>query len=100
MKKYITNPFRVNQEVICINANFPCVITTEEDKSCIGKIPPTHPKKWEQLSIDEILGEYLRFGKYDNESFMWWMHTHFKPLDEMTEEDVVQKNLELFKEKN
>lgn len=96
---YIENPFSEGQEVMCISEDFPCIIATGEDKSGMGAIPPHHPKKWEKLCIDEILGEYLRFEKYDiPTSYNWWKHTRFKAIEEMTEEDVVEKNVELFYE--
>lgn len=100
---YIENPFKVGQLVICINENFPVVATTLEDKSIIGTITKNHPKEGEQLEIDEILGEFLRFSMYDEETcYNWWMHTHFKILEDLTDEEhteyVVHKNVKLFNE--
>lgn len=99
---YIPNPFKEGDAVICINEHFPVFQTTEEDKSIIGTMPKTHPKIGEQLVIDEILGEFLRFDVYDGLNFNWWIHTHFKKSDEMTEEDeveaIVNKNVRLFNE--
>lgn len=88
------NPFHEGQTVVCINTNFPEMITTSEDKSRIGKIPPNHPKIGERLCIDEILGEFLRFDKYDiPESFNWWKYTHFAPIDDQGIEESISELL-------
>lgn len=81
-------------EVICISEYFPVWKTTEEDKSIIGTHPHSHPKKGEILTIDETLGEFLRFEKYDTHTFNWWHHSRFKKC----ELDVIEKNVELFHE--
>lgn len=85
---YIENPFSVGQSVVCINDYFPMVITTA-DKERIGTLPTVHPKRNELLVIDEILGEYLRFNKYDCDDvnlpdygWRWWKHTHFAAIQE------------------
>lgn len=79
MEKEITNPFSEGQEVVCVSEAFPCIIATGEDKTCVGKQAPAHPHLGEEIIIDEILGDFLRFDKYDtNESFMWWHHTRFR----------------------
>lgn len=56
---------------------------------CIGGIPkyPT-PKKGEVNIIDEMLGDYLRFEKYDGETVNWWHHTSFKPVSEVEQETL------------
>lgn len=86
---YIDNPFKVGQTVVCIRDCFPRIITTGQDKSGLGKIPDVHPKREEVLVIDEILGEYLRFDKYDcydethpDFGWRWWKHTAFAPIQE------------------
>lgn len=85
---YIENPFTVGQSVVCINDHFSLVITTA-DKERICTLPPVHPKLNEHLVIDEILGEYLRFDKYDCDDvnhpdfgWRWWRHTHFAAIQE------------------
>jgi len=43
------------------------------------------------LVIDEILGEFLRFDKYDTEeSYNWWKSDRFAPI---TEEEIVMEEL-------
>lgn len=101
MKKEITNPFTEGQEVICVSEDFPCFLATGEDKSPVGKQAPVHPKLGETIAIDEILGDYLRFIKYDtDESFMWWHHSRFRANDaiddEAATESIVKKNVRLF----
>ena len=85
---YIENPFSVGQSVVCIRDFFP-MVTTTADKSRIGTVPPVHPVLNETLVIDEILGKYLRFGKYDcwdvnhpDYGWRWWKHTSFCALKE------------------
>lgn len=73
------NLFKEGQNVVCINDSFPWI---EE----YGGIGPAikHPKKDEVLVIDEILGEFLRFDKYDTEqSVNWWLATHFAPIEQI-----------------
>ena len=76
------NPFGEGDKVVCISESFPLFRTTEEDKSQIGIMPANHPKKNEVLTIDEILGTFLRFSKYDTENWEWWHHTRFVPFDD------------------
>lgn len=94
---YIENPFYEGQKFVCISDNFPVVATTD-NKSLIGTQPNFHPKKGEILTIDEILGEYLRFIKYDiheethpEYGFRWWKHTRFEPLLEIEESELEVK---------
>jgi len=81
------------QKVVCISENFPVHATTLEDKSDIGKQAPVHPIKGETLIIDEMLGDFLRFDKYDTYSFNWWHSSRFRPIDEIEIklEDVIHK---------
>lgn len=74
-----SQPFYVGQEVVCINDSFPKIRTTNEDKSTLGQKAEFHPKKNEELVIDEILGPFLRFDKYDSDTigFQWWHHSAF-----------------------
>jgi hypothetical protein len=83
---YIGNPFKVGQYAICVNDNFPDIITTG-DKSQIGMHPAAFPRKNEICHVDEIRGEFLRFDEYDcndenHPEFgcRWWIHTHFKQI--------------------
>lgn len=57
---YIENPFHVGQTVVCINDQFHLSISTG-DKRWIGTRAIDHPALNEVLTIDEILGEFLRF---------------------------------------
>jgi len=74
--------FYEGQKVVCISESFPVFKTTEEDKSKIGQQAPMHPVKGETLVIDEMLGDFLRFDKYDTDAFNWWHSSRFRPLDE------------------
>lgn len=89
-------------DVICISEAFPEWKTTDEDKSRIGTTPAHHPKKGEIITIDEVLGDFIRFDKYDiPESFNWWHHSRFRKVEDADCEEsidaVVHKNVELFK---
>lgn len=91
------NSFYVDQCVVCINDNFPMVITTG-DKSRIGTHADACPKIGEVLSIDEILGEFIRFDKYDchdethpDYGWRWFKHTHFRAATENETEDYFQQ---------
>lgn len=88
-------------EVICISEDFPVWKTTEEDKSIIGTKPNFHPQKGEILTIDETLGEFIKFDKYDNDHVNWWHHSRFRKVEDIDDEAamdaVVHKNVKLFK---
>ena len=76
--------FYEGQKVVCVSDNFPIISTTDADKTIIGTHPKNHPQIGETLVIDEMLGdEWLRFDKYDNESFNWWNYLKFRPWDEI-----------------
>lgn len=75
--------FYEGQKVVCINDNFPCKSTTETDKSIVGTHPKVHPEIGETLVIDEILGDWLRFNKYDTDAYNWWHNSRFKPIDDI-----------------
>jgi hypothetical protein len=66
--------------------------TTLKDKSDIGKQAPIHPQKGETLITDEILGDFLRFRKYDTDAFNWWHISRFRPIDEI---EIKSENYEL-----
>lgn len=90
------NNFKEGQKVVCISERFPLHKTTQTDKSNIGTQATNHPKKGEIIVIDEILGEFLRFDKYDtNESFNWWKADRFAPIDEaeLSIDDLINENL-------
>lgn len=76
-----SQPFYEGQEVVCIDDDFPMIRTTNKDKSELGQKAVFHPKKYEELVIDEILGPFLRFNKYDSDEFgfQWWHHSAFAP---------------------
>ena len=83
------------QKVVCISESFPVHATTEVDKSIIGNQAPIHPVKGETLVIDEILGDFFRFDKYDsNESFNWWHCTRFRPLDDFIITESVESEMQ------
>lgn len=96
---YIENPFKAGQEVVCIKDSFPCLVTTG-DKSQIGSMPDRHPVKGEHLVIDEILGEYLRFEKYDEPDqsridygWHWWKHTQFAAVQDDDEQETEEDRI-------
>jgi len=71
--------FNEGQKVMCISQDFPVI----KKYGGIGEEAKDTPKKNEVLVIDEILGEFLRFDKYDtNESYNWWKSDRFAPIDE------------------
>lgn len=74
-----SQPFYEGQEVVCIKDNNKLIITTETDKSRLGEKATFKPKKNEELVIDEILGPFLRFNKYDSDldGHQWWHHSGF-----------------------
>jgi len=72
------NPFSEGDKVICVSEDFPWLPQH-------GGIGPAkvHPVKNEILIVDEILGDFLRFDKYDTiNSFNWWHHTRFQGVSE------------------
>lgn len=84
---------REGDKVVCISENFPLWKTTNEDKSILGSHPNSHPKKDEVLIVDEVLGDFLRFDKYDTEEdFKWWKSDRFKKIDDIEEEYMEEKN--------
>lgn len=68
-------------KVICVSENFPRWKTTDEDKTGIGLQPKIHPTKGEVLTVDEVLGEFLRFDIYDTDSYNWWKSNRFRKLN-------------------
>lgn len=65
------------------------MVITTGDKKRVGSMPTVHPKINEQIVINEILGEYLRFDQYDCDDvshpdygWRWWKHTHFSAIKE------------------
>lgn len=83
--------FKVGQKVVCVDSNFPFIPEYGGFDSAIKK-----PIKNEVLKIDEILGDFLRFNKYDTiDSFNWWHSSRFRPLDHQFAEDVIEYITEL-----
>ena len=81
------NEFYEGQKVVCISENFPLI----KKYGGTGKEAVNTPKKEEVLVIDEILGEFLRFDKYDTEeSYNWWKSDRFAPI---TEEEIAMEEL-------
>ena len=71
--------FQEGQKVVCISQDFPVI----KKYGGTGEEAKDTPKKDELLVIDEILGDFLRFDKYDtNESYNWWKADRFAPIDE------------------
>lgn len=78
-EKAITNPFEVGQTVVCISEDFPWI------QKYGGVNPATiTPKLHEQLTVNEILGDFVRFDKYDTDaSYNWWYWNRFAPISEV-----------------
>lgn len=86
------NLFFEGQKVVCISEDFPLI--KKYSTIDIGEAKET-PKKNEIIIIDEILGEFLRFNKYDTpESFNWWKYDRFAPLDDNKSIHVTEEMLE------
>ncbi len=78
----IVHNFAAGQKVVCVSDHFPVI----RKYGGTGEEANLTPKEGEVLIIDEILGEFLRFDKYDtDESFNWWMADRFAPLNEDVE---------------
>jgi len=89
----MNNSFEQGQEVVCISDNFPVI----KEYGGTGKEATSKPQKNETIIIDEILGEFLRFDKYDTEeSCNWWKHDRFAPTEEKIKEE--QELEEILKE--
>lgn len=85
MDNPITNPFVEGQEVVCISEAFPVLPYSDYGREHTGQQPNYHPRKGEVLNIDEILGDFLRFAKYDTrESYNWWCWDRFAPVEAET----------------
>lgn len=75
------NIFKIGQRVICINDNFPYISKYGGSGEAKDK-----PKLHEELVIDDILGDFLMFEKYNTEdSINWWKDDRFAPLDAIEE---------------
>lgn len=77
------------QEVICISENFPLKITTDINKEDIGKQAKSHPKLNEPLIIDETLGEFLSFSKYNINEVAWWHSSRFRLVKYDESEELI-----------
>jgi hypothetical protein len=78
------------QSVICISEDFPLI----KKYGGTGEEATSHPKKGEILVIDEVLGDFLRFDKYDTEeSFNWWKSDRFVPINEIAMEEEISNLL-------
>lgn len=87
------NEFYEGQKVVCISENFPLLKKYGGDTEAKNT-----PKKDEVLIIDEILGEFLRFDKYDtDESYNWWYFNRFAPIseEEIAMEEMIAEALSL-----
>ena len=97
---YIENPFRTGQVVRCIKDCSTVIVhsTNPVLKGTVGAYPS--PKEGDILTVDEVLGEYLRFDRYDDmegDGYNWWFHTNFRPLSG-AEAYLVEEGLDLEEE--
>lgn len=74
------NNYKEGQKVVCISQNFSLI----KEFGGTGKEAEKIPKINEVLIIDEILGDFLRFEKYDtDESFNWWKFDRFVSIKKL-----------------
>lgn len=77
MEKLITNPFAQGDLVVCINDNFPWI----PEYGGVADQAIAKPREHEQLTVSEVLGDFVRFDQYDTpESYNWWKHDRFVPV--------------------
>lgn len=89
----LSHTFYVGQDVVCINDAFPLLTTTLEDKQNVGKQAEWHPMLNEKLTIDEMLGDFLRFQKYDiGDHCQWWHKSRFIAYAEKRLIEVIEEN--------
>lgn len=68
------NDFEKGESVICINDNFPLIPEFGGNGDIVEK-----PKVGEILTVDEVLGDFLMFEKYNTEtSTNWFFFTKFR----------------------
>ena len=69
----------------CISQDFPMIRTTEDDKSRVGQPPKTHPTVGNYYQICEVLGDFLSFDMFNEDSICWWHKSRFRlaTLDEL-----------------
>lgn len=61
------NDFEKGESVICINDNFPLIPEFGGNGDIVEK-----PKVGEILTVDEVLGDFLMFEKYNTETSTNW----------------------------
>lgn len=94
--------------VICINENFPCVIS--KDKNHIGQSSDFQPWLKGIFEVDDVLGEFINIEMFNTpEEIKWWISSHFRKLtgDEVIEyqkpnekyEAMAQKFLKMARDK-
>lgn len=83
------NNFKQGDIVVCISENFPLI----EKYGVTGEEAKFTPQKGETLKVDEVLGEFIRFDKYDTEeSYNWWKFDRFAPVvDVETQEELISE---------
>ena len=80
----------IGQKVACINDNFPAI----EKYGGLLNNAKEKPKIREVLITDDVLGEFLRFEKYDTaESHNWWIAKNFAPIDDEKIEEELKEIL-------
>ena len=82
--------------VICINENFPCIISN--DKNDIGKISEFQPWLGGIFEVDDVLGDFINIEMFNTqEEIKWWILNHFRKLngDEVIE---YQKSCDKYKQ--
>lgn len=85
------NNFSEGEEIVCISDDFPAI--KKYGTATEAKIKPSIG---ERLIVDEILGDFLRFDRYDTEtSFNWWHFSRFAPIDNEKHIAINHKKLEL-----
>jgi len=68
----------IGQKVVCINNEFPPI----KKYGGVFNNAKIKPSLREIIMIDDVLGDFLRFEKYDtSESYNWWYYDNFALID-------------------
>lgn len=77
------NPFYEGQTVVCINDSF---------IQGNGRESSNHPHRNEVLVVDEVMGEFVRFEKYDigtdEKLWQYWEHKNFAPVEDDLNDNI------------
>ena len=81
------NDFEKGESVICINDHFPYIPKFGGNGDIVEK-----PKVGEILTIDEVLGDFLMFEKYNTEtSTNWFFYNRFLRYDKQCHKEHIEQ---------